>query len=148
MMGLQTKMAIPGIPASSVVIFANPSHYLCSNVDTSQTLCVYGPHWGLYGSTCLSSFLPLVTHFSNCTYNDAAIIQIYSLHSGCELQDNQSWCCRKLSHSALVRAYVPIALVLINIQRGYITAQPTPRPLHAWQESKPSGCGEWEGRLK
>lgn len=155
------KRTIPGISASSVVILhlSKVSIFFSLLIFFSWfafaksvslflfrcgrfTKIPYDPHWGLYGSAVLSAFPPLSAHFRKCTYNDAALI--YGLQSGCELQDNQSWRCLKLSRSALIWVYVPVALVLVNIQLGYITAPPTPRPIRAWQEREPSGCGKWE----
>lgn len=156
------KRTIPGMSASSLVILhlSKVSGFFfsllfffflicfCKSVSLFLFRCAHftntlrDPHWGLYGSAVLSTFPPLSAHFRKCTCNGAALI--YSLQSGCELRDNQCWRCLKLSRSALIWVYVPIALVLINIQPGYITAQPRPRPLRARQEREPSGCGEWE----
>lgn len=150
------KRTIPAVSASSVVILhlskvsgfffslliflllQNLCHCFCSDVDTSQTFCMTRTE----AYTAVLSFFHCPAHYRKCTYNDAALI--YGLQSGCELQHKQSWRCLKLSRSALIWVYVPVALVLINIQRGYITAQPTPRPLRAWREREPSGCGKWE----
>lgn len=160
MMGLQTETDYPWyicffrgnsplVQSVRVFSFFTPYYFFFPICFCKICVIISVPMWTLHRHSVWPTLRPLrqccpfcISSFALHTLGNAA--RIYGLQSGCELQDNQSWRCLKSSRSALIWVYVPIALVLINIQRGYITAQPTPRPLRAWQEREPSGCGEWE----